>query len=298
MSTLLVLAAGMGSRYGGLKQLDQMGPGGETVLDYSVYDAIRACFDHVVFVIQRGFSDAFREGVGSRFEDRIRVDYAYQELTDLPEGFSCPVGRKKPWGTTHAIRAARHLVEGNFAVINADDFYGRDAYEQAACRLNEMDRDEGGLVAYPLRNTLSKNGSVNRGVCEVSSEDYLVSVEEHTGIETKGGKLCGINMEGRRVELNGEQLVSMNLWLFPEGFFELLEGEFVRFLQQRMNEEGAESYIPTVVDALIREGTLRFRVVQTSATWFGVTYPDDKAFVESSIARLLDAGEYPRELIE
>ncbi len=296
MATLLVLAAGMGSRYGGLKQLDQMGPSGETVLDYSVYDAIRGGFDHVVFVIRKDFADAFQSGVGQRFADRIKVDYAYQELDDLPGGFDCPLGREKPWGTTHAIRAARHLIKGPFAVINADDFYGRDAYIRAGEKLGKLAEGEGGLIAYPLGNTLSENGSVNRGICSVSDENYLVSVEEHTEIQYEKSELYGLSSKGKRTILDGSALASMNLWLFPGGFFALLETQFISFLEKRITEEKAESYIPTVVDCLIQEGSFRCSVVQTSAQWFGVTYPEDKLRVRESIIRLIETGQYPRSL--
>ncbi len=298
MTSLLVLAAGMGSRYGGLKQLDPMGPAGETVLDYSLFDAIRAGFDHVVFVIREDFAEAFREGIGSRFADRIRVDYAFQKLEDLPAPFEPPAVRVKPWGTTHAIRAARHLIDGPFAVINADDFYGRDSYAKAAAFLGSVNAGECAMIGYPLVNTLSDHGTVNRGICEISGEDALKGVEEYVKISRNPeGTVTGENLDGTRCPVDENGLVSMNFWLFPGGFFIDLENEFLKFLQNHGEGEVSECYIPTVVDDLIHAGVLRCRVLCTNSPWFGVTYPEDKPHLVKSIRRLIDAGEYPESLI-
>lgn len=297
MTSLIVLAAGMGSRYGGLKQLDPMGPNGETVLDYSVFDAIRAGFDRVIFVIREDFADAFKEGIGSRFSDRIQVDYAFQKLDDVPAPFSAPASRQKPWGTTHAVRAARHLIDGSFAVINADDFYGRDAYVKAAEFIGSIADDECALVGYPLKNTLSDHGKVNRGICEVSSDGKLESVEEFLNIERDAeGKVSGQDLNGTISEIAEDVPVSMNFWIFPACFMDVLEGEFVTFLETHATKDTGECYIPTVVDSLIRSGKLSCKVLNTTSSWFGVTYPDDKQHVVDSIRNLIELGDYPATL--
>ncbi len=298
--TLLVLAAGMGSRYGGLKQMDPMGPHGETVLDYSVFDAIRAGFGKVVFVIREDFAEAFKQSVGERFVDRIAVDYAYQKLDDLPEGFSVPEGREKPWGTSHAIRAARNAIREHFAVINADDFYGRDAYARAAdffSKLSGETRDELAMVGYPLANTLSDYGRVNRGICELDDQSQLASVEEILDIEREeDGMVRGTNTKGETVEIPGTAVASMNFWLFGPDFFERLEKAFSEFLAKRGDELKSECYIPSVVDELIQSGQSNCPVLPTTGRWFGVTYPEDKPRVVEAINGLTQAGEYPSTL--
>lgn len=298
--TLLILAAGMGSRYGGLKQIDPMGPNGETVLDYSVYDAIRAGFGKVVFVIREDFAEAFKQGVGARFADRIEVDYAYQKLDDLPQGFSVPDGRQKPWGTSHAIRAARKAVNEHFAVINADDFYGRDAYARAGdffASLPEGTRNEIGMVGYPLENTLSDHGHVNRGICELNKQQQLASVEELLKIEREDdGIVRGTAGDGKRREIPAASLASMNFWVFGPDFFSDLEASFTRFLKHSGDQLKSECYIPSVVDELIQSNQTSCPVLRTSSEWFGVTYPEDKPHVVESIARLIEAGTYPQSL--
>lgn len=294
----------MGSRYGGLKQLDPMGPNGETVLDYSVFDAIRAGFTRVVFIIREDFADAFKEGIGARFADRIQVDYAYQRLDDLPEGFSIPAGREKPWGTSHAVRAARDIVHEPFAVINADDFYGRDAYVQAANFLTsggangQQGKDHYAMVGYPLLNTLSDHGDVNRGICSQDAEGHLTNVEEYVKImREKDGVVRGNALDGTRRSISEESPVSMNFWAFSASFMEQLESEFRGFLEQHGSEEKSECYIPTVVDSLIRSGKADCAVLETTSHWFGVTYPDDKPHVVASIKALIGSGEYPSPLV-
>ncbi len=289
----------MGSRYGGLKQLDPMGPNGETVLDYSVFDAVSAGFNRVIFVIREDFADAFKQGIASRFADRIQVDYAFQQLDDLPEPFSPPPGRTKPWGTSHAIRAARHLVKAPFAVINADDFYGRDAYVRAFEFLKDSSSGQCGLVAYPLVNTLSDHGQVNRGICEVSKDGVLLGIEEHMkiGRDATNGWITGQALDGSRREIADDAPVSMNVWAFPASFMSDLEDEFIDFLAAHGHQEASECYIPTVVDARIRKQKTVCKVLNTSGSWFGVTYPDDKPHVMESIATLIKAGEYPRDLV-
>ncbi len=299
--TLLVLAAGMGSRYGGLKQMDPMGPNGETVLDYSVYDAIRAGFGRVIFIIREDFAEAFRQGVGSRFASVIEVDYAFQKLDDLPQGFTVPEGRAKPWGTAHAVRAARHLVNGPFAVINADDFYGRVAYDRAAKFLT-VPRDESAkshyaMIGYPLINTLSDHGDVNRGICTRDGQNLLTGVEEYVKIEREAdGVVRGNALDGTRREVSEESPVSMNFWAFTGGFIGHLETEFTRFIKDFGAVEKSENYIPTVVDALIRSGKADCVVLNTTSHWFGVTYPEDKQHVVASIRNLIETGEYPADL--
>lgn len=299
--TLLVLAAGMGSRYGGLKQMDPMGPNGETVLDYSVFDAIRAGFGRVVFIIREDFAEAFQQGVGARFADRIQVDYAFQKLEDLPTGFSVPADRSKPWGTAHAVRAARDLVKEPFAVINADDFYGSDAYERAAAFLTAPRADDGkahyAMIGYPLINTLSDHGDVNRGICTRSEDDLLTGVEEYVKIERDtDGLVRGNALNGERKAVAEVMPVSMNFWAFSPCFYDRLEQNFADFLTNFGNVEKSECYIPTVVDALIRDGQADCAVLNTTSRWFGVTYPDDKAHVVASIGKLIENGEYPAVL--
>jgi NDP-sugar pyrophosphorylase family protein len=291
----------MGSRYGGLKQMDPMGPNGETVLDYSVYDAIRAGFGRVVFIIREDFAEAFRQGVGSRFADVIEVDYAFQKLDDLPEGFTVPEGRTKPWGTAHAIRAARHLVHGSFAVINADDFYGSDAYVRAAEFLGtpraENDKAHYAMIGYPLVNTLSDHGDVNRGICTRNDDNLLTGVEEYVKIEREAdGVVRGNALDGTRKQVCEVSPVSMNFWAFSHCFIDHLEAEFTDFLKKFGHVEKSENYIPTVVDALIRSGKADCAVLDTTSHWFGVTYPEDKEHVVASIRRLIESGEYPADL--
>lgn len=296
MKTLIVLAAGMGSRYGGLKQLDPMGPSGETVLDYSVFDAIRAGFDRVIFVIREDFAEAFHDGIGARFADRITVEYAFQRIDDLPEPFIPTVERTKPWGTSHAILATRHLVDSPFAVINADDFYGRDAYVRASGFLATITTRHCGLVAYPLQNTLSDHGQVNRGICEVAS-GVLESVEEVLRIGREmNASITGEYLDGNRRTIAPNTLVSMNFWVFPADFMAALVEEFSKFLSTSIGMIG-ECYIPSVVDSLIRQGKMTCHVIETDASWFGVTYPEDKQPVVDAIRGLIVAGEYPDPLV-
>lgn len=303
--TLLVLAAGMGSRYGGLKQLDPMGPNSETVLDYSVYDAIRAGFDRVVFIIREDFATAFREGIGSRFQNRIKVDYVFQTLDDLPGGYNLPEGREKPWGTSHAIRAARNTIKGPFAVINADDFYGADSYQKIADYFRKAKgvkdqesapRQHYCMVGYHVVNTLSDHGHVNRGVC-TDDKKFLTSIEEITQItRLDNGKIWGINANQDPHQVSENALVSMNFWGFTPDFFAHLEDHFINFLNEQGSEMKSESYIPKAVDELINTGKADCKILETSSTWFGVTYPDDKEIVVANIQKLIDQGVYPTPL--
>jgi len=299
--TLLVLAAGMGSRYGGLKQMDPMGPNGETVLDYSVYDAIRAGFTRVVFIIREDFADLFKEQVGAKFAGKIEVDYVFQKLDDLPVGFSVPEGREKPWGTIHAIRAARTAVKGPFAVINADDFYGADSYQQIAKYFQEAtestdDKSHYCMVGYHITKTLSDHGDVNRGICSADN-GFLKDVEEITEIKREDdGVIRGNGLDGTRREVSETAVASMNFWGFTNEFFTQLEAHFITFLKERGTEMKSESYIPTLVDELIREGNADCKVLETTSSWFGVTYPDDKPHVVENIKKLVESGDYPTPL--
>ena len=298
--TLMILAAGMGSRYGGLKQLDAMGPSGEVVLDYSVYDAIRAGFGKVVFVIRRDFEQQFREQIGARFAGRIEVAYAFQDLNDLPAGFTLPEGRSKPWGTAHAVLAAEQVVNEPFLMINADDFYGRDAFAQMAQDLQRPRPADGpsqySMVGYYLRNTLSEHGSVARGVCTTDSQRMLSSVTEMTKIF----KLPGGGAENRETEpairLSGDEVVSMNFFGFTPEVFGQLRAAFSGFLEKQGQDLKSECYVPKEVDVLIREGKAQVRVLESNDSWFGVTYPEDKADVVAAIAALVKSGAYPPNL--
>ncbi|MEM6910002.1 MAG: sugar phosphate nucleotidyltransferase [Verrucomicrobiota bacterium] len=297
--TLLLLAAGMGSRYGGLKQLDAMGPHGEVMMDYSVFDARRAGFGKVVFVIRRDFEQAFREKVTAKYEGRVPVDFAFQTLEDVPAGFAVPEGREKPWGTAHAVLAARELIQEPFAMLNADDFYGRKAFEVAVAELSQ-ERDESekaqyGMVGFQLKNTLSEYGSVARGICRANERGFLTSVKEMTKIVAKEGGVYN-EEEGQECALTGEELASMNFWLFRPSFFQLLERSFVEFLRARGGELTSEWYVPAEVDKFIQDGKAEVRVRKTESPWFGVTYQEDRPQVIASIQKLIDSGEYPERL--
>lgn len=297
--TLLILAAGMGSRYGGLKQLDPMGPHGETVLDYSVFDALRGGFGKVVFVIRRDFEEEFKNKVGSRFDQKVPVEYAFQDLNNLPAGFSVPEGRVKPWGTTHAVLAAEANIHEPFAMINADDFYGHDAFAKLAANLQTLKPTDGkaqySMVGFQLKKTLSDNGSVARGVC-TSKNGKLESVTEMTKIFGTANGARNEEDAKHPVELTGNELVSMNFWGFTPDLFPQLHEAFHDFLTRHGNDPKSECYVPKVVDVLIKTGKADVAVLETSSSWFGVTYPEDKEVVVGSIKKLTDASEYPSPL--
>ncbi len=301
--TLVVLAAGMGSRYGGLKQIDPVGPSGEAILDYSVFDAHRAGFGKIVFIIRRDIEQVFREQVGSKYEGLLPVDYAFQDIADLPPPYSVPPGRAKPWGTAHAIRAARDVVREPFAAINADDFYGRDAFARLAGFLSRTDTQERApakhafaMVGYRLDQTLSEFGSVARGICRVSPEGHLEKVTEMTKIVRTPSGAENREDPAAPVALTGRERVSMNLWGFTPALFGELEARFPDWLATNIAREKAEWYIPFVVDELIHEGKATVEVLPTESAWFGATYREDKPFVTAAIRRLVDAGEYPSNL--
>lgn len=296
--TLVVLAAGMGSRYGGLKQLDPMGPHGETILDYSVFDAQHSGFGRVVFVIRRDFADQFEAQVVARYASRMEVVYVFQDLHDLPAGFRVPSGRTKPWGTVHALLAARQVLDGFFAVVNADDFYGRQAYRcmvdyhrqwcEATCPASQC-----AMVAYTVQSTLSSHGGVNRGICQVH-DGLLVSVEELTDIKVDGDGVCrGRQLSGQTLVLSRQALVSMNFWGMTPWVLTRLSELFTQFLAQQGEDPVSECYIPTVLDTLIRSQQVQCRALPTESDWFGVTYPQDKALCARELRQLIETGSYP-----
>lgn len=298
--TLLVLAAGLGSRYGGFKQIDPVGPNGEILLDYAVYDAWRAGFGRVVFVINAELESSFREHFGPRVSTKIDVAFAHQRLDDLPAGFDLAPERRKPWGTGHAIRAARHVIAEPFAAINADDFYGRSSYQALADFLGHAGQGSPlpfAMVAFRLANTLSKHGSVARGVCTVGSASLLANVVERTRIEAcPDGGARFLDDAGAWQPLDDDVPVSMNIWGFTPGIFPALETEFAEFLRAKAQDPKAEFFIPSVVDALIKRGVCRTTVLHSDEHWFGMTYREDRAEVSGRIAELTAAGIYPAPL--
>lgn len=294
--TLLVMAAGMGSRYGGLKQITRFGPNDETILDYSIYDAIKSGFTKVVFVIRKEIEEDFRNIVVKRIEPHIEVECVYQELDSfVPSDFTIPKDRKKPWGTGHAVLAAQNAIDGPFAVINADDFYGRSSYKVIADFLNK-NTNESALVAYRLKKTLSAYGSVSRGVCNIDIEGNLQSIIEHTKIAMDDqGKLIDWQPNGVAVRLTGNEMVSLNLWGFQPSFFDYLKKQFHEFLKKHGNEDRSEFYLPSVVDNAIKEG-LGVAVLPTTENWFGITYKEDLEIVQKQIQERIKSGEYPERL--
>ena len=296
--TLVVLAAGMGSRYGGLKQIDAVGPSGESVMDYSVFDALRTGFDHVVCVIRKSIEREFRAAVSSRFERALPVDLVFQELDDLPTGLVAPAERQKPWGTAHALWACRNAVHTPFAVINADDFYGRRSYALLAERLRESPSNAAryAMTGFILRNTLSEHGSVARGICRLDDAGELKSVVEHPKIERGTDGLRSQAADGAWRPLTGDETVSMNFWGFNPTIFPYLENSFKTFLRASTGQPKAECYLPAVVDELIRRGAARVQVLKTPEHWLGVTYTEDKSVVADGIRALVARGEYPASL--
>ena len=293
--TLLVLAAGMGSRYGGLKQIDPVGPAGETIIDYSIFDAMRAGFGKLVFVIRKDIEQQFREVIGSRFEKRIAVEYVFQELDKLPAGFPLPAGRTKPWGTTHAILMAENVLKENFAAINADDFYGRNAYKVLAQHLTSGSPDYA-MVGFILKNTLSDHGSVARGVSRVDANDYLTHIVEMTKVERDGSSAKNTDSHGQVTQLTGDEAVSMNFWGFTPALFPQLKVAFEKFLKTHGNELKSECYIPATVGELVTNGQAKCKVLRSPDSWFGVTYREDRPMVVESIRKLIAKGDYPEKL--
>ena len=294
--TLFVLAAGMGSRYGGLKQLDPLGPQGQTIMDYSIFDAIRAGFGKVVFVIRKDFEEDFRRSILSKYEGHIPVEVVFQSTDKLPEGYTCPEERTKPWGTNHAVMMGADVINEPFAVINADDFYGRDAFAVIAADLMRERTRKGdySMVGFRVGNTMSENGSVSRGVCSVNAEGNLTKVVERTGIAyDKDHRICFLDENNETEYLDPSTPVSMNLWGFTPDYFSYSDREFRRFLDKCLTTPKAEFYIPTAIDTLINSGEATVKVLDTTSRWFGVTYAADRQGVVDKLAVLHAAGEYP-----
>ncbi len=296
--TLFVLAAGMGSRYGGLKQLDQLGPNGETIMDYSIYDALQAGFGKVVFVIRKDFEDQFREKVLSKYEGHIPVEVVFQAIDKLPEGYTCPADRTKPWGTNHAVLMGKDAIKEPFAVINADDFYGRNAFEVIAKELSRP-RDRKGdycMVGFRVGNTMTENGSVARGVCG-TKDGMLDTVVERTAISyAPDGRIVFTDENGTEQTLEPNTPVSMNLWGFTPDYFDFSEREFRKFLDKDIETPKAEFFIPLCIDTLIKNGEATVKVLDTDSKWFGVTYAADRPGVVAKFAELHQNGTYPAKL--
>lgn len=293
--TLVVLAAGMGSRYGGLKQLEAVGPAGETLMDYSLFDAVRAGFRQVVFVIRKDFSDAFQARVGKVLGKKVPHRCVFQEMDALPSGFCVPSGRTKPWGTGHAVLVSRDAVDGPFAVINADDFYGRKSFDILFSFLSGVKATENKccMVGFPLGKTLSEHGPVSRAVCETTGDGFLCRICERTGIERKGDVIVASNNSGSA--LDPAVPVSMNMWGFTPAVFADLERQFRDFLVARGKNEKTEFYIPSAVERMITEGGTAVRVFSTTEQWFGITYPGDRSVVAGNINMLVKNSEYPSD---
>ena len=299
--TLLLLAAGMGSRYGGLKQLDGLGPNGETIMDYSIYDAIKAGFGKIVFVIRKDFEDDFRQKVLSKYEGHIPAEVCFQAMDKLPEGFTVPEGRQKPWGTNHAVMIAKGLIHEPFCVINCDDFYNRDAYMVMGKFLSELpegSKNRYSMVGFRVGNTLSENGTVARGICSKDNDGHLTEVVERTEIMRVDGKVCYKDEEGKWVAVEDNTPVSMNMWGFTPDYFEYSDEYFKEFLSDAKNMENlkAEFFIPLVVNNLIHEGTATVKVLDTTSKWFGVTYAADRQATVDRIQKLIEEGVYPNRL--
>ena len=293
--TLLILAAGMGNRYGGLKQTASIGPHGEAILDYSIFDALRAGFGKVVFVLRRPMEQSFREIYVPRLQSRAPMQFVFQELDTLPSGFHMPAGRTKPWGTTHAVLMAANVIHEPFAVINADDFYGAESFRVLSKHL-QSGAENYAMAGFTLRQTLSEFGKVARGVCEVDNHGYLRSVTEFTSIERNKDRVVNKDASGLVTPLSGNGTTSMNMWAFTPLVFAQLQASFIRFLEVNGSSLSAECYLPTTVNELIHTGAARVKVLPTRAAWFGVTYREDHARVTQNIAHLIRAGNYPERL--
>jgi dTDP-glucose pyrophosphorylase len=296
--TLVILAAGMGSRYGSLKQVDPVGPSGETILEYSVYDAIRAGFGKVVFVIRRDIEKDFKEIFIDKLKMHIEIDYVFQELDMVPEGINVPADRVKPWGTGHAVMVAAKAIKEPFAVINADDYYGSDAYKKLATYLSGLDNNSTAfsMVGFDLDNTLSEHGLVSRGVCEVNNNGDLISVTERTKIGRDAKGVAYKDANDQSVYISEKSIVSMNFWGFTPLFFKQLEKHFREFIRDNATNIKAELYLPFVVDELIQQKQATVKVLRSNDKWFGVTYKEDKPLVVAKVKELVESGVYPAKL--
>ncbi len=287
----------MGSRYGGLKQVDALGPEGEALIEYSIYDALRAGFGKVVFVIRENIEDVFKEKISGKFEDRIEVKYAFQEINTPVEGVDELPHREKPWGTAHAVLVARHIIHEPFAVINADDYYGISAFDAMARFLREKcSPTHYAMVGYELKNTLSDHGSVSRGVCSMDENNYLTNVVERTKVQRENGTIFFTHEDGRKEALPDNTLVSMNFWGFHPNVFEIIRQHFIEFVRAHTDQPRAEFFIPLVVNRLIREGKIKLSVLPNREQWYGVTYREDKPIVQKAFAELTAADHYPSPL--
>lgn len=298
--TLFILAAGMGSRYGGLKQLDGIGPNGETIMDYSVYDAVRAGFGKIVFVIRRDFEQDFRDKVLSKYQGCVDTDIVFQSIDALPDGFSVPAGREKPWGTNHATMMGADVIVEPFLVINADDFYGYDTFKKAAEFLSgNLPGNEYCMMGFKIGNTLSETGHVSRGICSVGSDGFLTKVTERKEIARIDGKIQFKDENGEMQTVADDTPVSMNAWGFTPDYFAHSEDYFKNiFLKEEINDLKSEFFIPKMVDYLIKNGTSTVKSIETDAQWFGVTYAEDRPDVVQKLQKLVDAGEYPTPLFK
>ena len=293
--TLLILAAGMASRYGSMKQVQGFGPSSETLMEYSIYDAIQAGFGKVIFVIRKEFADNFKKIIEPKIKGRIAVDYVYQELDSFTNEYKTPPERTKPWGTAHAVLCAKTIINEPFAVINADDFYGSDGFLKASrFLLNDCKKDLYSIIGYELAKTLSEHGSVSRGVCEVDKENYLISIVERTKIYREGNKIVCEEKDGKH-DVPLDSKVSMNFWCFHPAAFEFIQKIFLEFLKERGTDPKAEFFIPIIGDQFIKEGG-KIKLIPTSSRWFGVTYKEDAPIVEKSLKELVKKGEYPERL--
>jgi len=294
--TLLILAAGMGSRFGGLKQTAEIGPSGEAIIDYSIFDAIEAGFGKVVFVIRESFFEPFKERFEPKLKNRIEIEYVFQELDKIPIGFKVPEGREKPWGTGHAMLMAKGVINEPFAVINADDFYGRDAYIQAVDFINRSKSpNEYAMIGYAVKNTLSEHGTVSRGVCETDSNNNMTGIIERTKIGFENEKIYFYD-ENSKTELTGNEPVSMNFWIFKPSFLDALDLGFEKFIEERGSELKSEFYFNLQVNNMIQKNEIVTKVISTNTKWFGITYQEDKPLVQNAILKLVEDGVYPDNL--
>jgi UTP-glucose-1-phosphate uridylyltransferase len=296
--TLFILAAGMGSRYGGLKQLDGIGPNGETIMDYSIYDALQAGFGKIVFVIRHSFEKDFKEKVVAKYENLVPVEIVFQELDSLPDGFTLNPEREKPWGTNHALLMGKEVINEPFGIINADDFYGRESYSLLAQALQQMDgkQQDYCMIGYLAGNTLSDSGAVTRGECELDAGGYLTRISERYKIQRIEGVPCYKDENDNWVQLTDSTPVSMNMWGFTPDFFDLSEQHFIDFLNQNQGNLKAEFLIPTLVGDLVKENLIKVKLISTPSLWFGITYPEDRQEVVEKIKTLVTTGVYPSKL--
>lgn len=295
--TLVIMAAGMASRYGSMKQIQQFGPGGETIMDYSIYDAIKAGFQKVIFIIRKDFAEDFKNIFEPKLQGKIETDYVFQEMDQYTGGFSIPRDRTKPWGTAHAILCAKNVVTEPFAVINADDFYGADSFQKAHDFLQTGCKpDVYAIIGYQLANTLSEHGTVSRGVCEADANNNLIGIKERLKISRQNGKMVDDEADGNKVEIPEDAKTSMNFWCFHPSLFDFIEKGFHEFLEQNINNLKAEYLIPFAADQWVKKGKGVIKLIPTSAQWFGVTYKEDAPVVQRKLSELVARKEYPDHL--